>query len=274
MGASPKDIYSVDYGAHPYFRIAGRPIFLQQVTANALDTIEAEQSGTAEGDKGDAGSEVQVEHTERTSLVVWDCSLVLAKYLEYQRQAIPLHAKRVLELGSGQGIVGIAAALLGAQVTLTDVAFAIPALTSVVRLNNLSPVPGSRLAPSDTAGCVTHVRPLDWLHRDDFIHSLESPFDYILASDVVWVDWLIEPLVATIADILQQSHILDADVHTVAYLCHQTRSTRGDERLFKQLELHGLTYQTVDFNSMEPTFRKPGLINIFRVTRAIADKSP
>lgn len=47
--------------------------------------------------------------------VVWDASLVLAKYLETMCQTKPdfLSGVRVLELGSGLGVVGLTAATLG-----------------------------------------------------------------------------------------------------------------------------------------------------------------
>ncbi|XP_045449344.1 protein N-lysine methyltransferase METTL21D-like isoform X2 [Melitaea cinxia] len=62
--------------------------------------------------------------------VVWDASLVLAKYLETMCQCKPdfLSGIRVLELGSGLGVVGLTAATLGAQVTLTDLPEALPLL--------------------------------------------------------------------------------------------------------------------------------------------------
>ncbi|CAG9579809.1 unnamed protein product [Danaus chrysippus] len=62
--------------------------------------------------------------------VVWDASLVLAKYLETMCQTKPefLSGLRVLELGSGLGVVGLTAATLGAQVTLTDLPEALPLL--------------------------------------------------------------------------------------------------------------------------------------------------
>lgn len=50
--------------------------------------------------------------------VVWDAALVLAKFLE--TGAWPLSRRAVLELGAGTGAVGIMAATLGADVTLTD----------------------------------------------------------------------------------------------------------------------------------------------------------
>ncbi|NXU60700.1 MT21D methyltransferase, partial [Horornis vulcanius] len=50
--------------------------------------------------------------------VVWDAALVLAKFLE--TGACPLARRHVLELGAGTGTVGIMAATLGANVTVTD----------------------------------------------------------------------------------------------------------------------------------------------------------
>ncbi|KAM6274562.1 protein N-lysine methyltransferase METTL21D isoform 3-T3 [Porphyrio hochstetteri] len=50
--------------------------------------------------------------------VVWDAALVLAKFLE--TGACPLARRHVLELGAGTGAVGIMAATLGANVTVTD----------------------------------------------------------------------------------------------------------------------------------------------------------
>ncbi|RMB98506.1 hypothetical protein DUI87_24720 [Hirundo rustica rustica] len=50
--------------------------------------------------------------------VVWDAALVLAKFLE--TGAFLLARRHVLELGAGTGAVGIMAATLGANVTVTD----------------------------------------------------------------------------------------------------------------------------------------------------------
>lgn len=58
--------------------------------------------------------------------VVWDAAIVLAKYLETKQFYDPSSGTNVwsgrtlLELGAGTGIVGLMAATLGAQVTVTD----------------------------------------------------------------------------------------------------------------------------------------------------------
>ncbi|KAI3367741.1 hypothetical protein L3Q82_026581 [Scortum barcoo] len=58
--------------------------------------------------------------------VVWDAAIVLAKYLETRQFYDPpsgvnaWSGRRVVELGAGTGAVGLMAATLGAQVTVTD----------------------------------------------------------------------------------------------------------------------------------------------------------
>ena len=55
-------------------------------------------------------------HVVRTAVSVWDCSLMLAKFVEHH--ADDFRGKVVLELGSGQGVVGIAAAMCGADLVV------------------------------------------------------------------------------------------------------------------------------------------------------------
>lgn len=74
-----------------------------------------------------------------TSGMVWECGVVLAKYLESARPAalrvaIAEH-KVVVELGAGTGVAGLAAAALGARVVLTDVRAALPLLDANARAN-------------------------------------------------------------------------------------------------------------------------------------------
>jgi len=59
----------------------------------------------------------QIEEGD-TGVVVWDAALVLAKYLELRKEDIC--GKKIIELGSGTGVVGLAAATLGADVIVSD----------------------------------------------------------------------------------------------------------------------------------------------------------
>eukprot|EP01018_Ginkgo_biloba_P022609 Gb_35094 [translate_table: standard] len=57
-----------------------------------------------------------------TGGVVWDSGVVLGKWLEHASDShlFTIRGKKCVELGSGCGLVGCVAALLGAQVILTD----------------------------------------------------------------------------------------------------------------------------------------------------------
>lgn len=96
---------------------------------------------------------------------------------------------KILELGSGTGIVGIAAAVtLGAKVTVTDLPHVIPNLQFNVDAN--ADVLASR------GGAVT-VAALRW-GEDADVEAVGREFDLVLASDVVYYDYLYEPLLKTL----------------------------------------------------------------------------
>lgn len=81
-----------------------------------------------------------------TGAVVWDSGVVLAKFLEHSvdSQRLLLRGARAVDLGSGCGLVGCVAALLGAHVVLTDLADRLKLLRKNVALNVDDPhVPGS-----------------------------------------------------------------------------------------------------------------------------------
>lgn len=72
-----------------------------------------------------------------TGAVVWDSGVVLAKFLEHAVDArhLLLRGTRAVDLGSGCGLVGCVAALLGAHVVLTDLPDRLKLLRKNVHLN-------------------------------------------------------------------------------------------------------------------------------------------
>lgn len=73
-----------------------------------------------------------------TGLTVWDGAVVLSKFLETEANAgaCRIAGRTVLELGAGTGVVGLAAAALGAQrVILTDQAYTLDNLRATVARN-------------------------------------------------------------------------------------------------------------------------------------------
>jgi hypothetical protein len=244
----------------PFF-IHGRPIQLTQATLAADCT----------------------SHEVLTAGSLWDCSLVLAKYFERATQPdgpkLPGEAgsadaaqvdnspHRVLEVGAGAGLVGIAYALCYPRdtVVLTDMPAVLPSLRESIARHGLEP----RVAAAA----------LDWFQAERDLAALGGPFDTVVAADVVWVEDLIPPLVATLERATRPGSLV--------YLCHQSRSVRGDRLLFDLLERHFARYGSlaawqlgppaldacvvcrteVPRSHLHPDFNPPGKIHLYRFTR-------
>jgi predicted nicotinamide N-methyase len=181
----------------------------------------------------------QGHHTIRTAESVWDGSIVLAKFLEKQKNYLGLENAKVLELGAGRGIAGIAAGILGAECTITDLYPVIPCIDKSISLNRLPKV------------CAL---PLDWTEPVD----LHTEFDYIIAADVIWVQELIEPLIDTIDELFQPK--------TIMYLCHQTRSTIADDILFDNLSKRRFAWEQVPLESLDYQYQRHN-ISIYKISR-------
>ncbi|KAL8118032.1 uncharacterized protein LOC141723512 [Apium graveolens] len=98
---------------------------------------------------------------------------------------------RILELGSGTGMVGIAAAaILGARVTVTDLSHVIPNLKFNVEAN---------LNTVGHNGGGVEVAALGWGVEEEMEAIKEKDeYDVIMGSDVVYHDHLYEPLLQTL----------------------------------------------------------------------------
>jgi len=179
--ASDKLRYEDDF----VFEIKGKQMVLAQDVANELDTV---------------------------GLTVWDSSLVLMKFLEKlhdQGQFGP--GMRVLELGSGCGPVSVAAAMMGAQVTATDVQWILALTKRNVELNQ------SLIA--EGGGSVT-CQTLYWGREED-LEGLPR-FDIIIAADCIYKEKEVVLLFETIHKIAnEKTKIL------LGYEQHNPESTRA-----------------------------------------------
>ncbi|XP_078089373.1 EEF1A lysine methyltransferase 3-like [Mustelus asterias] len=122
------------------------------------------------------------------SSYIWESGLVLCQYFE--KANISFTGKKVIELGSGTGIVGILAALLGGTVTMTD----LPEILKQINNNIAINIPSAcrhRLK----------VRALTWGedHAD-----FDNDYDVVLGSDLVY-----------------SSSSYPALVDTLRYFCHR-----------------------------------------------------
>ena len=151
-----------------------------------------------------------------TGLNTWDCSIILAKYLESNRYLIK--DKLVLELGSGTGIAGIAALLLHSRfVRLTDLKYTISNLLSNVEFNidshHNESCMKSNIEDSTAASSAKKryaVSELDWSNeqtypRDDY--GVLEQYDVILGADIVWLEHLIPSLIHALKTIMNDKSI-------------------------------------------------------------------
>ncbi|KAJ7499226.1 putative methyltransferase-domain-containing protein [Mycena latifolia] len=117
--------------------------------------------------------------------VAWPAGEVLARYLVKQGPN-SLQGKNVLELGSGTGLVGLVAAMLGGSVCLTDQAPLLNIMRENVAINKLS------------ARCA--VAELNW--GEPIPADIPRP-DVILAADCVYFEPAFPLLVQTLCDLVR-----------------------------------------------------------------------
>ncbi|XP_038688206.1 protein N-lysine methyltransferase METTL21A [Tripterygium wilfordii] len=124
-----------------------------------------------------------------TGSVMWDSGVVLAKFLEHAVDSglLLLQGKKVVELGSGCGLVGCVATLLGAKVFLTDLPDRLRLLKKNIEANlRHVDLRGSALAKELTWGDVPDpelVQPLP---------------HYVLGSDVIYSEGAVVELLETL----------------------------------------------------------------------------
>lgn len=126
-----------------------------------------------------------------TGAVMWDSGVVLAKFLEHavDSGSLLLQTKKIVELGSGCGLVGCIAALLGAQVILTD----LPDRLRLLRKNVETNVNTGGRGAQGTAS----VRELIWGDDPD-PDLIDPPPDYVIASDVIYSEEAVKDLLDTL----------------------------------------------------------------------------
>ncbi|KAJ0246447.1 hypothetical protein HA466_0169860 [Hirschfeldia incana] len=133
-----------------------------------------------------------LQHAWSNGSVMWDSGVVLGKFLEHSvdSKVLSLEGKKIVELGSGCGLVGCVAALLGGDVVLTDLPDRLRLLKKNVHTN---------LQRGDTRGTAV-VEELVW--GDDPDPDLIEPFpDYVLGSDVIYSDEAVHHLIQTLVQL-------------------------------------------------------------------------
>ncbi|BBN14582.1 hypothetical protein MPTK1_6g12820 [Marchantia polymorpha subsp. ruderalis] len=171
---------------------------------------------------------------------VWDCALVFAHWLgtpAWGRNA--LDGKRVVELGAGTGLPGLAAAIFGAQVVLTDRRPLLPGLERNVVANNLS----SRV----------QVQELEW---GESCAHLCPPVDYVFMSDLLYD---VDSMAALCKTLIELS-----DRNTQILLSYELRP--GTTECFQEFGRQGLVWSKVPTEELHPDWNSED-IGIFRIWR-------
>lgn len=170
------------------------------------------------------------------SFQLWPAATTLVTLLDQHRcdpsnsplSSILLDQNRnlnILELGSGTGLVGIAAAAtLGANVTVTDLPHVI---------ENLQFNADANATGLTTNGGAVHVAPLRWGQADD-VNLIGRDFDLILASDVVYHDHLFEPLLETLRLLLLVDHKTQTEKKEAVFVMAHLRRWKKDSVFFKK----------------------------------------
>jgi len=123
-----------------------------------------------------------------TGAVLWGSSVRLARYISGLGRS-QFAGRRVVELGCGTGLAGLAAAVQGAHVILTDLQ---EVLCQTTEANLEANTPALQ-----ASGGIAKLQPLAW---GDTVDHLEPgpPFDYVLAADIIYKPDLFEPLKRTL----------------------------------------------------------------------------
>eukprot|EP00850_Spirogloea_muscicola_P010821 SM000065S20170 [mRNA] locus=s65:141643:144959:+ [translate_table: standard] len=207
---------------------------------------------------------VQDPNSKNLGTTVWDASMVLVKFLEkhcrkgdFARERVS--GSRVLDLGAGCGLTGLGFALLGGNVLLTDQAEVLPILMRNADRNSTR---AQMTAQGDDSigghvGTV-EVAELQW-GNEKHIAAANGPYDYIVATDVAYIEHLVEPLVDTILALSTSS--------TTILLGQESRSTIVDALLLTKCKQH-FTVKKVSHSKLHPEYQHPA-IDLFILKRRL-----
>uniref|UniRef100_UPI00398EE186 EEF1A lysine methyltransferase 3-like n=1 Tax=Pristiophorus japonicus TaxID=55135 RepID=UPI00398EE186 len=137
------------------------------------------------------------------SAYVWDAGLALCRYFE--KENINFSGKKVIELGSGTGIVGILVTLLGGAVTMTDQ----PNILQQIEHNISTNVPSASRQR-------LKVCSLTW--GEDHT-NFPADYDFVLGSDIVYSSVTYSSLIRTLHYLAKQG--------TTIYLSSAFRKGNG-----------------------------------------------
>ena len=226
-----------------YYRdLTRRP---QLLSSDAEGTQQGGEEGTGreEGECWDV--QLKLDMTTGCGGKIWPAAEVLGAYIagKYSHPTSPTNQavsnagypnhgfdwrhKRIIELGSGTGLVGYlvhALALDGCQIDVTDQDVMLPLMRENLLLN--FPSTDSNTAPSESGNGFVRVAELDWATPPPALFTDPAP-DVLLLADCVYLESAFQPLVDTLAAL--------ATDKTEILFCYQKRR-KADKRFFGLLK--------------------------------------
>lgn len=175
--------------------------------------------------------------------VLWDCGLMLSRYLTHAHNVNRWAGKVVVEVGTGTGLPALLCWQLGAKAIATDLGEVVTAVTDPNAAVNVAA--GPKASKKHFATAVVR-----WGEDEDCTRMLQSPFvqenkgviDYIIAADVVYRSEDHPKLLRTL-DLLASEKTCVIFVHRprnsndsnfcepLKELFHQTKSVPGTDYL-------------------------------------------
>lgn len=181
---------------------------------------------------------VAQRHFGEEGVVVWDAALVLAYFLEKHQEELKLdQGINVVELGAGTGVVGLVAAALGANCTITDLDRLVPLLEETVSLNDhIFQSQKDRLK----------ARPFHWGDNDQAQSFAPNPPDLILLADCIYYEASIQPLIDSL---LALSSFKSCPI----LLSYENRDYYEDKRIIKEkfLDLVKLSFKVTCYQTSD-----------------------
>ncbi|XP_024963055.1 protein N-lysine methyltransferase METTL21A isoform X5 [Cynara cardunculus var. scolymus] len=174
-----------------------------------------------------------------TGSVMWDSGIVLGKFLEnaVETGLLGLQGKKVVELGAGCGLVGCIAALLGAQVILTDMPDRLRLLKKNIEDNMYG----------DVRGCAT-ANELTWGDRPE--PELVEPLpDFVIGSDVIYSEEAVTDLLDTLVEL--------SGINTTIILAGELRNADAILEYFLEAAMEEFMIGRVDQAGWHPDYRSP-----------------
>ncbi|KAI9199261.1 putative methyltransferase-domain-containing protein [Polychytrium aggregatum] len=168
--------------------------------------------------------------TGESGTTVWVGGIKLAWHLghEQSRGKLSLAGKRCIDLGSGTGVLGLAASNLGAgEVVLSDIQSVLD--RGLLQRNLEANIPHQKAN--------VRIERLHWDDQDDIRRLCPPAFDVILGSDVVYNYAAAEPLAKTIDALSQQG--------TVVWIAYERRDPLVADRFLSLMKGFGFDSKKV-----------------------------